>query len=210
MDIISVDDSDKYNNETLRNINKYYFRTIFSDEIPYKDQSKLAINDKRESINNLINHFESIYENCLNDIVTSKALEMPSYQASELKIERHTDYIEAFCTQLFNTFTLEQIQNFNSLANTNLTYETKQEINPDLNTFLSYDYSSGDSSFISKELKLKPTDKTVFTFNKMLLGSGIVRDFISQKSTEAITTEKKKEYLKFLIEKKGLQFHSQI
>ena len=78
-------------------------------------------------------------------------------------------YIDAFCTNLFNTLSAEQIED---------AIKNPEAFNPKMESVLSYDYTPNellDGKSIMSQLAI---NATIPSFNKLILNSGLVRSYL--------------------------------
>ena len=124
-------------------------------------------------------------------------------------------YVDGFCTALFNQISVEDIE----------AAIFEGQSSPKILELLSIDYSSHDDndlSFVTGKLLLRDPGigrTAVQEFNRALLNSGVVREFIQEyhnkhevnpSGLSRSLDEHKREYLKYLIEKKGIHAFSKL
>ena len=69
-EVIQTDDRGSYENEQLRNINRYYFLPYLDEEIPYKEAVRARLEERRGNLKKMVsewNGLREIHSNQLQD-----------------------------------------------------------------------------------------------------------------------------------------------
>jgi len=61
-EVIHADDRGTYDNEQLRNINRYYFLPYLNEDIPYKETVRGNVEEKRENLKKMFQEWNEIRE----------------------------------------------------------------------------------------------------------------------------------------------------
>jgi hypothetical protein len=116
-EVIGCDDQQIYENELLRNINRYYFVPYLDERIPYKENVKAAVELRRNNLKGMIedwNHLASekpskpSQTSLQSHLLSQHASSLPSY-TSDLSshLRPYLNYVNTFVTSLFSTLTLQ-------------------------------------------------------------------------------------------------------
>ena len=187
--VLDTDDSSLYDNESLRNINRFYFKPLLDESIPYHSRPEpldLRVWDALRATPPVDTDLVS-KQRAYNSKIQPETLN----RLKEL-VDPVAGYVGGFCNALFNGQSLDEV-------------EAARMGGQQAEKLMEMDYTlDSDRSFVTGPgllLRDSKSLKAVHAFNKVLLHSGVVREFIDRQRRQP--REDRREYLRQLVERKG-------
>ncbi|CDW73308.1 UNKNOWN [Stylonychia lemnae] len=230
-DSVLKDDQGKYDKEIFGNFNKYYFSKYVDETIPYREEAQQQLQEKRQVLEQNVNSLNKIYQDIVeqldqpgNKTLRQNHLSKEEQPAVDIGLTPFFTYIDQFSNMILNSYSSSQINQIitNLGVDGGATVVTGND--KYLNDLLQHDYTDLDqldpvteqppqSILVDMELKNYDTNakQLLKQFNTMVLKSGLMRSFLEktdQSNAQSITSDKRLDLIKTIVEKKGAQTFS--